>query len=827
MRRKPWRFSADIRAGRRCTSSTGPGLRLNAWSNDAYLEGLARCVEQGLTQTVGVSNFNADRVRGAAKTLKARGAPLSSNQVQFSLLYRKPLENGVMEACQENGVTLVAYSPLCQGLLTGKYTPGGPKPSGPRAGIYTQKIAEVQPLIEVMRAIGDGRGGKTPAQVALNWTVCKGALPIPGAKSAKQVQEIAGSVGWRLEEGEVMELDKAAAKIKSPLGAPFENWSECLQVAVGSAGKLCSHHVTRCPTLKGRVGAYAANCWADTGATAIAPLHLPLAGAPVLLVQQVSGTVYQIQHILNPSTGSYEPASPDLVSLWFTRVDVGHGKSAVRWSSAGKPRAAELGMAVPPAGGAGGAAGAAGAAELYGGAEPLSSSGAAALGAAAAGLMGSGGGSGNGGAAAPSKPAASAAVSGGTGAPLWWARAGRLAMTSHGKRSAEDFTRHTAHQDPTASPLGAASAADEDINYQGLTSPRTTIPAMRARVNTAAAGAAGALAAGPAGSPAARRKLTPIKHGRPPAAAPLTCPGRAMFGAAAGGPALPAAWRVPVAAAPHLSRGGASSGAAPGGGGGGGGGGGAGAAPQPEPSPLQLSGVSQLTPADGGSARGAGGWLVDTRAASGDAGADSAPEQPSCGQPPPGQPHSDPEAPSTSTYQPQPGSGLTFKWEALNRIVPDGLRDFMRQHEALLARLTFPKELPPELAAGLEAQLGRAQGGAGVLVFQAADRPRACGGSRTWHTRLLQLHEEVGYGGFGTVYLGRQVYPPMPAADLAAKLYHTPARYLEVHRLAPDYGDEVALAEIAKSFGTEVEALAAAAGCPHVAESYAHGLGQL
>lgn len=65
--------------------------------------------------------------------------------------------------------------------------PGGPKPSGPRSAIYSSKISQIQPLIEVMRAIGKERGGKTPAQVALNWTICKGALPIPGAKSAKQV----------------------------------------------------------------------------------------------------------------------------------------------------------------------------------------------------------------------------------------------------------------------------------------------------------------------------------------------------------------------------------------------------------------------------------------------------------------------------------------------------------------------------------------------------------------------------------------------------------------------------------------------------------------
>lgn len=71
-----------------------PGFFLNSWSNDAYLEGLAQCVEQGLTQTVGVSNFNEQRVRHAAQVLRGRGTSLSSNQVQYSLLYRKPEKNG-------------------------------------------------------------------------------------------------------------------------------------------------------------------------------------------------------------------------------------------------------------------------------------------------------------------------------------------------------------------------------------------------------------------------------------------------------------------------------------------------------------------------------------------------------------------------------------------------------------------------------------------------------------------------------------------------------------------------------------------------------------
>jgi len=61
-------------------------------------------------------------------------------------------------------------------------------------------------------------------QVALNWIICKGALPIPGVKNKRQVEEVAGAVGWRLSDGEVLELEKAADKVAAPLGAPFENW---------------------------------------------------------------------------------------------------------------------------------------------------------------------------------------------------------------------------------------------------------------------------------------------------------------------------------------------------------------------------------------------------------------------------------------------------------------------------------------------------------------------------------------------------------------------------------------------------------------------------
>jgi len=92
------------------------------WGNDGYVDGLADCVEQGLARAVGVSNFKEDRLRRAHKQLAARGVPLASNQVHYNILYRVPEENGVKAACEELGVTLIAYSPLAQGMLSGKYS---------------------------------------------------------------------------------------------------------------------------------------------------------------------------------------------------------------------------------------------------------------------------------------------------------------------------------------------------------------------------------------------------------------------------------------------------------------------------------------------------------------------------------------------------------------------------------------------------------------------------------------------------------------------------------------------------------------------------------
>ena len=110
-------------------------------------------------------------------------------------------------------------------VRAGKYTPGGNKAGGPRAAMFNDdRLRTVEPLIGLMREVGSAHG-KTPAQVAINWTICKGALPIPGAKNARQAQEAAGALGWRLSADEVKALDAASDRMGSDsMGAPFENW---------------------------------------------------------------------------------------------------------------------------------------------------------------------------------------------------------------------------------------------------------------------------------------------------------------------------------------------------------------------------------------------------------------------------------------------------------------------------------------------------------------------------------------------------------------------------------------------------------------------------
>jgi aryl-alcohol dehydrogenase-like predicted oxidoreductase len=174
-----------------------------------WLDEMARLKEEGLIDAIGVSNFNLDQTESAIRTLEKHGLKLASNQVEYHLLNRSIEKNGLMDFCHRESIRLIAYSPLAQGLLSGKYSPENP-PVGIRATRYRNQLHTISPLIALLRKLGDHYGGKTPAAVALNWNICKGTLPIPGAKTIIQLNQNAGSLGWKLTDEEVARLDNAS-----------------------------------------------------------------------------------------------------------------------------------------------------------------------------------------------------------------------------------------------------------------------------------------------------------------------------------------------------------------------------------------------------------------------------------------------------------------------------------------------------------------------------------------------------------------------------------------------------------------------------------------
>jgi aryl-alcohol dehydrogenase-like predicted oxidoreductase len=183
----------------------------NRISIPKLMEYLADAVQAGKIKAVGVSNYSAEQMREAHAALAKRGIPLASNQVEYSLLHRQPETIGVLDACRELGITLIAYSPLAGGALTGKYSAtkraGGLRRFLPN---FSKKAMNaIQPVIKLLREIGE-RYSKTPSQVAIRWLMENPVvLPIPGAKNSKQANENVGALSFSLTPEEVESLSQA------------------------------------------------------------------------------------------------------------------------------------------------------------------------------------------------------------------------------------------------------------------------------------------------------------------------------------------------------------------------------------------------------------------------------------------------------------------------------------------------------------------------------------------------------------------------------------------------------------------------------------------
>lgn len=174
------------------------------------MNAFADAVDSGQVRAIGVSNFRAGEMREAHAALARRGVPLATNQVHYSLLHRAPEVDGVLDTCRELGVTLLAYSPLEQGLVCGKYDTVI-RPAAPRSEatwFSPHNVAAAQPVVAALREMA-ARHGVDTAAVALAWLLAKpGVVPLAGAKTGEQATCNAKALDVALSEAEMAALDR-------------------------------------------------------------------------------------------------------------------------------------------------------------------------------------------------------------------------------------------------------------------------------------------------------------------------------------------------------------------------------------------------------------------------------------------------------------------------------------------------------------------------------------------------------------------------------------------------------------------------------------------
>lgn len=196
---QPWGFSSEV----------------------SEMKAMAELLDRNLIKNIGVSNFSAQQMKKAWETLDKKGIPLATNQVQYNLLNRKIESNGVMEMAKKLGISIIAYSPLAQGLVTGKFhdNPELLKNIGFRkysSQFKPNGLEKSRPVVMLTKELAS-KYNVTPSQIALNWLINyhgETVVAIPGATKENHVKENAGAISFRLSDEDMIRLEKESAVFK-------------------------------------------------------------------------------------------------------------------------------------------------------------------------------------------------------------------------------------------------------------------------------------------------------------------------------------------------------------------------------------------------------------------------------------------------------------------------------------------------------------------------------------------------------------------------------------------------------------------------------------
>ncbi len=190
-------------------------------SENSEMEMMAELHDKKLIKAVGVSNFSAQKMENSWKELQKSSIPLATNQVRYSLLDRKIESNGVMDAAKKLGITIIAYSPLSQGIVTGKFhdNPDLLKNIGFRkysSQFKPDGLERSRPVVILLKELAI-KYNVTPSQVALNWLIHYNGdtvVAIPGATKEIHVKENCGAMSFKLSDEDMVRLDKASSIFK-------------------------------------------------------------------------------------------------------------------------------------------------------------------------------------------------------------------------------------------------------------------------------------------------------------------------------------------------------------------------------------------------------------------------------------------------------------------------------------------------------------------------------------------------------------------------------------------------------------------------------------
>ncbi|MCT2534181.1 aldo/keto reductase [Aquibacillus koreensis] len=190
-------------------------------SVEKEMEAMVELLKANKIKHVGVSNFNEDKMKKAHQVLSKHGYFLASNQVKYSLLDRSMEKNGVLEAAKQLGITIIAYSPLEQGILSGKFHKHPElvkKIQGPRKYMSFFKpagLAKTKPLIDLLEEKAK-KYGVSQTQIALNWLIHfhgETVVAIPGASKPHHVQENIGALQFTLSKEDLDEIDQVSRQV--------------------------------------------------------------------------------------------------------------------------------------------------------------------------------------------------------------------------------------------------------------------------------------------------------------------------------------------------------------------------------------------------------------------------------------------------------------------------------------------------------------------------------------------------------------------------------------------------------------------------------------